>query len=300
MLTNFFSKTKPITIVIILALFLSYYGIALLNKVSGVYDFKVVPLFLITIGLVSFIDVKNELTFDNTYAVLFFVTLLGIFPSILKIDIIFYSNFTLLLFLRKVYSLQSSKKFLKKLFDSGLWLGITFLMQPFCALFFVLLFTSIIFHQKLTLRALFIPLVGFITPLFLYFTYCFWHDNLPVFYGLFLWEIAPALSVFLSTPFLIGLVFTLFLALLAIILKTPKTLSILNVFRKSWMLLLLNFVSALFLVFLIGDQSGNELLYVTFPISVILANGLELFEKKWFVDIVTISFLVFPLVNFFV
>lgn len=199
MLTNFFSKTKPITIVIILALFLAYYGIALLNDVSGINDYKVVPLFFITIGLVSFIDIKNELTFDNTYAVLFFVIILGIFPNTLKIDYVFYSNFTLLLFLRKVYSLQSSNKLLKKTFDAGLWLGVTFLLQPTCILFFVILYISIILHQKLTLRTLLIPKLGFLTPLLLFYTYHLWYNSLASFYKLFSWKPPELLNVSSTT-----------------------------------------------------------------------------------------------------
>ena len=300
MLTNFFSKTKPSTIIVILLLFLSYYGLAVINGVESILNLKVVPLFFLTLALVTFIDIKNNLSFDNTYVLLFFTVLVGVFPYTLTINSSFYANVTLLLFLRKVYSLQSPKNTFKKLFDAGFWLGITFIIEPFSILFFLMLYISVIIHHRLSVQGILLPLLGFFVPVFLFFTYCFWYDNLDPFYNLLSWYSYYDISQYEGINYLTGFVFTAVFTFIAMFLKTPKALSVLNDFRRSWILVLINFFCALFLVILINNKNGSELLYLLFPTAIIIANGLELYEKKWFVDIITITFLIFPLVLLFV
>ena len=299
MLTNFFSKSKPITVLVILALFLCYYGIAFFSGSEKLFDYRIIPLFLLTIAVVSFIDNKNNLSFDNAYTLLFFVIFLGVFPDILIIGKEFYANLILLLFLRKVFSLQSPKLIIKKIFDAGFWLGITFLLNPFSLLFFIMLYVSIVIFNRLSIRNLIIPIIGFIIPVFLFFTYSFWFDKTDVFYDLFYFLSSYDLS-FYNLNHVVGFLCIGLLTLISIIRKTPKTLMVINKFRSSWILMLINLVLAIFLVILNDNKNGSELLYLAFPTAIILANGIELYEQKWFVDIITILCLVFPIIMIFI
>jgi len=299
MLTNFFSKSKPITVLVILALFLCYYGIAFFSGSEKLFDYRIIPLFLLTIAVVSFIDNKNNLSFDNAYTLLFFVVFLGVFPDILIIGKEFYANLILLLFLRKVFSLQSPKLIIKKIFDAGFWLGITFLLNPFSLLFFIMLYVSIVIFNRLSIRNLIIPIIGFIIPVFLFFTYSFWFDKTDVFYDLFYFLSSYDLS-FYNLNHVVGFLCIGLLTLISIIRKTPKTLMVINKFRSSWILMLINLVLAIFLVILNDNKNGSELLYLAFPTAIILANGIELYEQKWFVDIITILCLVFPIIMIFI
>ena len=299
MLTNFFSKSKPITVLVILALFLCYYGIAFFSGSEKLFDYRIIPLFLLTIAVVSFIDNKNNLSFDNAYTLLFFVIFLGVFPDILIIGKEFYANLILLLFLRKVFSLQSPKLIIKKIFDAGFWLGITFLLNPFSLLFFIMLYVGIVIFNRLSIRNLIIPIIGFIIPVFLFFTYSFWFDKTDVFYDLFYFLSSYDLS-FYNLNHVVGFLCIGLLTLISIIRKTPKTLMVINKFRSSWILMLINLVLAIFLVILNDNKNGSELLYLAFPTAIILANGIELYEQKWFVDIITILCLVFPIIMIFI
>lgn len=282
MLTNFFGKSKPITILVILALFLYYFTIVLISNETS--SFSVLPYFLLILAIISFINTKNELSFDNSYVFLFSVILIGLFPETFKINTVFYSNLTILLLLRKTYSFQSSKKIIKKLFDSGLWLGVSFLIEPFSITFIVLLYFSIFLHQDINFRTLLTPLIGFVTPIFLYFTYCFWHDQTVQFFLVFDWFTSYELKLFAPsnsiTTYLIG-----FLIVVAVFIKTPRAFSVKNDFRKSWILVVLNFICAFALVILIKDKDGSEFLYIIFPAAIIIANAIEVYEKKWFTDI---------------
>lgn len=282
MLTNFFGKSKPITILVILALFLCYFIIALVNNAT---IFKVLPSFLLLLAIISFINSKNDLSFDNSYVFLFSVVLIGIFPDVLAVNAVFYSNLTILLFLRKIYSLQSSKKIVKKLFDAGLWLGISFLIEPFSLVFIILLYLSIFIHQHVKLNTLLIPIIGLITPLFLYFTYCFWYDKTLSFYLLFDWFTYYDISLYSQPSYYITISLTGFFIFISLLIKTPKALSVKNNFRRSWILIILNFTCALILLILIKDRDGSEFLYLIFPSAIIIANAIEVYEKKWFSDI---------------
>ncbi len=282
MLTNFFGKSKPITILVILALFLCYFIIALVNNAT---IFKVLPSFLLLLAIISFINSKNDLSFDNSYVFLFSVVLIGIFPDVLVVNAVFYSNLTILLFLRKIYSLQSSKKIAKKLFDAGLWLGISFLIEPFSLVFIILLYLSIFIHQHVKLNTLLIPIIGLIIPLFLYFTYCFWHDKTSDFYLLFDWFTYYDISLYSQPSYYITISLTGFFILVSLLIKTPKALSVKNNFRRSWLLIILNFTCALILLILIKDRDGSEFLYLIFPSAIIIANAIEVYEKKWFSDV---------------
>ena len=72
---------------------------------------------------------------------------------------------------------KSNKKTIAKLFDSGFWLGILFILEPIFILLFILIYLSIYLHNKITIHTLFTPLMGFISPLVIFFTYNFWFDK---------------------------------------------------------------------------------------------------------------------------
>ncbi len=291
MLANFFGKSKPVNFIVLFALFLIYFSFSLFSKELSFNSIKELLWFIVLFSVFNFIIAKNQLTFDNSFGFLFFIILFGFFPDTISINKTFYACLTVLLFLRKVYSLQSSKNAFHKLFDGGLWLGISFLIEPYTALFAVLLYFSIYFHQRFTYQTLLIPLIGFGCPIFLFFTYCFWYDTMDAFHLLFDWNSSYNLTPYLSAKYLFPIIFTGIFVLFTILLKSPKALAILNTFRKNWILTFTHLVISLSIVLLINNKTGSEFLFLFFPTTIILANGLELFQKKWFADIIVLLFL---------
>lgn len=301
MLANFFSKSKPINYIVLLALFLVFFVFSAFSKELSfdlVYEFG---WFLIIFSVYNFILIKNNLTFDNTYAFLFFVLLIGFFPDTIAINKTFYANLTLLLYVRKVYSLQRKKNVLKKLFDAGFWLGVSFLIEPYAPLLLVLLYIAIYLHQRFTYQTITAPLIGFLCPVILFFTYHFWFDNLEKFWLLFNWSFYPDLRFYSHEKSLFSIVFIGVFLAASTLMKSPKTLAVKNTFRKNWILILTHLAIVTIILLLVVDGSGSEFLYGFFPISVILANGIELVQKKWyafativlfFIASVTVSILV--------
>ena len=292
MLANFFGKSKPINFIVLFVLFLGYFVLSIFSKELSFNLVKELGWFLVVFSVYNFIIAKNLLTYDNSFAFLFFVILIGFFPDTIQINKTFYANLTILLFLRKVYSLQSSKNILHKLFDGGLWLGISFLIEPYAPLLLILLYLSIFLHQRFTYQTLLTPVIGFFAPVFLYFTYYFWYDNLEKFWLLFDWNFYPDLSFYSHEKYLLPILFIVFFLVASIILKSPKALAVKNKFRKNWILILAHLTITIAILLLVQDGSGSEFLYVFFPVSVILANGIEFFQKKWYADAIIILFLI--------
>jgi len=292
MLTNFFSKSKPITFLVVLGLFISLYFTAFLSGQIVRVNLEIMLLLFLTFVITIFINRKNNLSFDNSYVFLIFILLIGVFPSIIKSNTVIYSNLILLLFLRKIYSLQSTNKTFKKLFDAGFLLGISFLLEPFSLLFGVLIYLSIYLHQHLTFQKLIIPLIGFFIPVFLFFTYCLWYNEIDNFNILFDWFTSYDLSYYYNFKILIPILCISFIILIAIIIKTPRAMAIKNNFRRSWILVLLNFLCAATLVIILKNKNGSEFLYLLFPSAVIIANAIEIYENKWFSNVFIALFII--------
>jgi hypothetical protein len=283
MLANFLGKSKPINFIILLSLFIGVFigtsfslfentpfDLYLLFKILFFIGFN-----LVTFFFYNFVVTKNNLTLDNFYAFFTFTILLSYFTGITSN----LKTLTILLlyviFLRKIYSLKSKKNTLSKLFDSGFWLSILFLLEPFSAIFGLLIYTAIFLHKKAIVNNLIAPIIGFITPLIIYFTYCFWFDKLYVFTNLFYFDTFYSFIFNLENRYHWILVLILTLSVMAIFLKSPKAFSVNNSFKKSWILLIINLVVALFFTFFIPNKNDTELLFLLFPAAIIIANGLE-------------------------
>ena len=289
MLANFLGKSKPINFIILLSLFTCLFLCASFSQFSA-QNFNLFSLLKIAgfLGFYfsvfffyNFIVSKNNLTFDNFYAFFIFTILLSYF---LPIIISFKALITLLLyslFLRKIYSLKSHKKILKKLFDSGFWLGVLFLINPFTAIFSILIYSAIFLHQKAIIHNLLTPIIGFLIPGILYCTHCLWFDQLYLFTNLFYFEIPASLSFYADTAFYWTTISILGLSLLSLIVKSPKTLSINNSFKKSWLLLMLNLSVGVLFALIVPNKNGVELLFLALPATIIIANGIELIASKF-------------------
>ncbi|WGH74572.1 DUF6427 family protein [Tenacibaculum tangerinum] len=292
MLANFFGKSKPINFIVLFVLFLGYFVLHIFSRELSFSLLKELGWFLVVFSIYNFILTKNLLTYDSSFAFLFFVLLFGFFPDTIATNNTFFANLTILLFLRKVYSLQSPKNVLHKLFDGGLWLGISFLIEPYTSLLIVLLYASIFLHQRFTYQTLLIPLIGVFGPVFLYFTYYFWYDEVEKFYALFNWNFYPDIRFYTNDKYLFPILFIGFFSIASIFLKSPKAFSVSNKFRRNWILILTNLIISLLILILVENKNGTEFMYVFFPVSVVLANGIESFQKKWFINLILIAFLI--------
>ena len=304
MLANFFGKSNPANFILLFLLFLGFFFAALFSDFSlveiksndwGMY-LTTIGLFILLFFFFNFILAKNKLTLYNSYGFLFFVLLFGIFPITMFDRHELVVNLTILILLRRIYSLRTPKVVLKKMFDSGFWLSILFILNPFTLVYGVLLYASIFIFQKLTIRTFLIPIVGFAAPLLCYFTYCFWYDNIDSFLDLFAWYTNYDFQLYKEPKLLIPLIFIGVVSLFSILFKTPKAFLISGNYRKFWSLTILNLLVSVALVLFTVERTGAELMCLFFPIAVILTNGVEGLSKRFFKDLILGIFLLIPII----
>jgi len=282
MIANFFNKSKPVVLfIIILSLFIYY------TAASIIFEFNVIStslileklgvfcVFVFFLLLVNFIIQKNNITHNNSYALLLIVLLLGIFHETMFSNSLLFSNFVLLLAFRKVYSLRSGFNTKQKLFDAGFWIGIASLIYVWSFLFIVLIYLAILIYQKLDIRNFFIPVIGMVFPVFIYFTYCFYFDNLELFYDR--WIIDPNLNFepYNQLKFLIPIAFLLSLIIWSIVSLTPKIVNKGINTKRMWRLVLSHLIISAIIITLSPVKNGSEMFFMLFPFSVIVANFLK-------------------------
>ena len=308
MLANFFGKSNPVNFIVIFSIFLvifltnsiSSISLATLNFSFVLEYILMLIFFLVFFFFFNFILSKNKLTLYNSSGFLIFVLLFGFFPDTMSSRYELFLNILVLIYLRRVYSLRSGKDFYKKIFDSGFWLGILFLVAPKTVLFGILLFLSIWLFQKINLRTLLIPCLGFLSPVICYVTYCFWFNETEEFMASFFWYANYNFDLFTDRSLFISSMILGVLLMISILVKTPKVISISGNYRKYWILILFNLLIAITFLVIQNTLNESQLLLLFFPISIILTNWLESIQKSFLKDILIASLLITPIILFII
>jgi hypothetical protein len=307
MLANFLNKSKPINFITLLILFFVNFvaSIYFAFFIDGFTTDKLLKsagllfLFVIIFFIHNFIITKSKLTADNSYAYfLLILFLIPILPSIIEYKTLLLA-IIYLLFLRKIYSLRSEKNVLEKLFDSGFWLGVLCIQEPFFIVFLLLINIAAVLHKKINIHTLLVPIIGLVIPFFLYFTYFFWIDKTEEFMNLFILDLVFDVTVYTETKYFWLLTTLLLFTTLSAFIKSGKVLSINNTFRKSWVLMIANFIILIFFLLFLPQKNGSELIFLWFTVSIILTNGIELIKKKALKNGILYAFLVGSILFYF-
>lgn len=304
MLDNFLNKTKPINSIGILVLFFLCFFSSIFTKfyVDSKLDFNLLEyvlfgvFFIISFFFVNFIVSKNNLSFDNSYTFFFYSIFLIVNLNYILSFKLLILNIIYLFVLRKVYSLHSQKKIFEKTFDAGFWLGLLFILDSFSIIFLPLIFFGLLIYKRQNFNTLILASLGFLTPNFLYFTYLYWNDSLDTFFNQFNFNINfSLLEYFKGNSYIFFLSMSVIILIFATI-KSIKVLSVNNTFRKNWILVLINLTLSLILVLVYNPKSYGILIFITFPVSVVFANAIELINKKLMRDIILYLILVSSLI----
>jgi hypothetical protein len=282
MIANFFNKSKPVIVFTTIALLLMYYFISISQSYTEEFSIHLLlkrTIFfiwcLLFLLIFKFIIDKNKLTEDNLYALFLVVIFLGTFSEALFSNYIIFSNVILLLSFRKIYSLRSGINTNIKLFDAAFWIGISTLIFSWSIFYLLLVYIGILMYQKVSLKNLLIPVIGVATPIFLYFTYNFYYDNLLNFYNKFNYEVNLDFEAYNSMKLLLPIVFLTVILLWSIIAVTTKIVSVSNSLKFSWNVLLGQLLISIVIVIVLPNKNGAEMFYLLFPIAIIITNFLQ-------------------------
>ena len=288
MIANFFNQTKPINFLVLSLLVLLIFLSSLIQGYEGetsLFFFVKYGLFLLaailTVFVLNFIIRKNALCEDNSYALLFYILLWGMFPSSLLNGGVFVSNFILLFAFRRLYSLRSPLRTQEKIFDSAFWIGIASIFYLWSFLFLLLVYAAIWLFRRADWKNIWIPIVGYVTPVFLAYTYLLAFDDVERFMRIWTFDFQLDVSLYNSFDFLWPIVFTGLLLLFSIYPTTRKSLLAKIDFKSTWQLLIVHLAVSLLVILIAPEKDGSEFSFLFFPLTIVFANFLQILEKYW-------------------
>lgn len=306
MIANFFNKTKPINFIFLSVLMTIVYIIGnqaiVINDITFNYILKKIFflfLLILSIFIINFIIRKNILTDDNSFAILFYILLFGIFPFSFSDGNVLASNLILLFAYRRIYSLRSVLKPKEKIFDSAFWIGLASLFYVWSFLYLFLLFFAIFIFNKLSWKNILIPFIGWITPIFLFYTYQLLIGDLSFFDDY--WKLLYNFGYYnyLDYKLLVPISFLVFFGLFAIPPITQKNLLAKIDFKSTWFVLLAHIITSLIIVLISPIKNGSEFSFLFFPLSILYANYLQITEKYWLKELVLFNFFILLIVVYF-
>ncbi len=288
MIANFFNQTKPINFLVLSLLVLMIFISSLIQGYEGeasLLFFVKYGLFLIaailTVFVLNFIIRKNALCEDNSYAILFYILLWGMFPNSFLNGGVFVSNFILLFAFRRLYSMRSPLRTQEKLFDSSFWIGIASIFYLWSFLFLFLVYAAIWLFRRGDWKNIWIPIVGYITPIFLAFTYLLAFDDIGRFTAIWTFDFQLDVSQYNSFDFLWPIVFLGLLLLSSIYPTTRKSLIAKIDFKSTWQLLIVHLAVSLLILLIAPLKDGSEFSFLFFPLTIVFANFLQIIERYW-------------------
>lgn len=301
MITSIFSKSKPINFIIvavfvILVFVITNYNLLFNNFNSALTTTFKLAITLFLVFLVDFIVSKNNLTHNNSYAIMTFGLLFGMFPESMKYSDLLLSNLFVLFAIRRLISLPSKLNIKKKLFDAAFWIGVATLFYFWSILFFALVIVALIYHSQNDLKNTIIPFAGFATVIILLVTYnIIVHDEF----------IRPSnfnryasldYTAYNSSESIIKLT-VLFTSFIWILIYFFKSLPEKNKkLRPSYFLIAWASIIAILVAIIAPVKNGSEFLFLFAPFSIIMANYLEVVSERWFKEVFVTLLIITPII----
>ncbi len=304
MISSFFSKSKPIHLVVISSLLFVVFLIAKTYAIKEPFTialfFKQAGLFgvcLMSLFVLDFFVSKNNLTKKNSYKILLFGLCITVLPEVLLNTKILIANLFVLLALRRIVSLRTQKEIKKKLFDAAFWIGMATLLYFWSALFFILIFAALALHTILDIKNWMIPLVGFLTVLIIAASYMilmnmdfenYWNGLIS-----YSFDFTPLNSkriIIAST-----LLFSYGIWASFYFLRNLKNKS--KTHRPSAIIVIISSLIALVIIAIAPNKNGNEFLFLFAPLAIIMANYLETIEEKWFREGLIYGLILVPIIT---
>lgn len=291
MIASLFSKTRPINYAFIfIMLFFCFflYQIQVPNESFNTNTLfsKIGVLLLVFFSffLVNFISLKNALTQNDNYAILFYLVFILLFPSVLNDSKIVVSNVFLLLALRRLISLKTLSSSKEKIFDASFWIFLSAIFHFWSILYILLVFISIVFHSGKDYKNWILPFVSFFcvwilyiaTSLILYDNYSINKDVFEVSFNFFDFKNSyenMTLAAFVSIS-------VLFFASQTIDYQNKP----LNM-QSSYKQIYFAFILSIGIYVFSANKSNDLLLYSFAPLSILGANMFEKMENSIYKEV---------------
>ena len=306
MISSIFSKTKPINFIILMVFLFLFYGsvqfyffdqdISNLNLGSTLL---IIITLLFSVFIVDFIIKRNKLTGTNAFGILYFTLLFVVFPETLKDGDAIFSNFFLLLAIRRLLSIKSLKDIKFKIFDAGLWICVSSIFNEWSILYILLVFAAIYIYEPKNIRNWLVMLsVGFCFMSLLY-AILILTDNtefLKSHYDFTIrFEILDPSNWWSSLKLSVYVIINVVLAFWTFLRLNKGGVGKVVVMR----LIALYFVIGLLVNLLVSSTVTNAVVFTFFPSVIFIVNYLESLKKPKVLELLLIASIVVPLVVYF-
>lgn len=289
LLNDFYKKSTPG--VIISLVFLQFVYIIFCFFYSGLLrsptlvtlgNVLLVFLFFSFVLLVAnFIIEKNELTPHNAFGVLLFVFFAGLFFRFLRINEFSWAHLFILFGVRHIYSLRTLKNVKLKLLDSGFFIGIAFLIYPPTIVYLLLIYISYFVFVRIYDKNLLIPLIGFILPVYLSYTYYYAFGDIADFKDLVEIDLGFNSSLFSHYYFVIPIIFLAFMIIFSIINILLNESYFERQEKRNIKVVVVQLIISIIVININLNDLAYSIQFILLPSAVLIGNYLFLVKKNW-------------------
>jgi len=306
MISSFFSKAKPIHLVIVCSLLFLVFVIAKYYNINEPFSLsnllKQTGLLIICLSSVLVLDFlasRNNLTKKNSYKILIFSLFIALLPQTILNSKLLIANFFVLLALRRIVSLRTNKEIKKKLFAAAFWISIATLFYFWSGLFFILIAAGLILYRIVDVKNYIIPFTGILTVCILGYSYMILTDYNLIDYFIeqfkFSFDISSINSkriIIASTIILSYGIWSLFYFVRYLKSKAKKS-------RPSFIIIIFTVIIALMIIAISPNKNGSEFLFLFAPLSIIITNYLETVSERWFKEALLLGLVFTPIIILF-
>ena len=302
MITSIFSKSKPINFIIVVVYVSLLFVISNSTLLFSDLNTTLATLFkwaitLFLIFLLDFIVSKNSLTQRNSYAILAFGLLLGMFPEAMLYTDLLLSNLFILFAFRRLISLHSNLNIKKKLFDAAFWIALAALFYFWAILFFALVIVALIYHSQNDFKNVVIPFTGVATAIMLFLMYniimydvYFRPSDFERYANLDFTAYNSKGSILKFTVLFSLFIWTLVYYFRVIPDKNKKL-------KPSYFLMAWASIIAILIAIIAPVKNESEYLFLFAPFSIIMANYMEMISERWFKEVFVVLLIITPIIS---
>lgn len=302
MISNFFSKSKPINYIVVSIILVLVFVSAEFKILSEHLDIVVVVkqigTFLLCLGSVFVFDffvTRNSLTKKNSYNIFLYVMFFAILPQTVLNTTVLLANFFILLALRRLISLRTQRDIKKKLFDASFWIAIATVFYFWSSVFFILVFVALLVYAITDPKNYVIPIVGVTTVAVITISYLFIMNIDVLNYANSVVDFSFDFSVLNSKQIIIGSTLLLSFGLWSLFYYIKNIKSQMKSYRPSFNLVLIALLLGLFIIAFAPSKNGSEFIFLFAPLSIIITNYLEVISEKWFKETMLWVFVLTPI-----
>ena len=302
MITSIFSKSKPINFIIVgvfvvLLFVITNYNLLFSDFVTALRASSKLLITLFLVFILDFIISKNNLTQGNSYAIMTFGLLLGMFPKAMTYIDLLLANLFILFALRRLISLHSKIEIKKKLFDAAFWITIATLFYFWSMLFFAVVIVGLIYYSQNDIKNIIIPFIGVATVMVLLLVYNTLVYDVYIRPSNFERYASLDFTAYNSLESIIKLT-VLFTSFIWILIYFFRILPDKNKkLRPSYFLVAWASIIAILVAIIAPIKNGSEFLFLFAPFSIIMANYIEAISERWFKEVFVALLIITPIIT---